>query len=140
MKCADDGVSSFQALGFVRKKVRTVAREASTRATAHFLTQLAGFTTDQLCFMDEVHADDRNRNRQFGWARKGHRVSTRGFFVRHVRYSTVALMHHTGVLSKLTVPESTTSSHMRIFAQHGIVSLRHSFYSARCLVVMTCCG
>jgi len=66
-------------LGLTRKKLRIIAMQRCSELEIEYSAALRDMHSYQFIFLDETHADNRSRNRMWGYSGMGQRVCQRGF-------------------------------------------------------------
>ena len=109
---------------FVLNKVANRAYESNSIAQGAFVGRidLSGFTIDRYVFMDEVGTDSRCTNRPYAWVQKGELSKAKGFFIKGIRYSTMAAICSTGIIAKMTFTGTSSKVLFNDFFLREVVS------------------
>jgi len=107
--------------GISSKKLKKIAKERNEDLRADFIRQMAQYAPEELCFLDEVHKDERTLYRRRGRAKKGKRAVMRGVFVRGRRVSAEGCLTLDGIVAGTVVEGSMTSDKFLYFLEHSVV-------------------
>jgi hypothetical protein len=128
--------NAFAKLDISRKKLEVLAKEADRQRHAAFVAEAARYKTEQLVFIDEVHSSSKTCVRTHGRSRRGDKVSVRGLFVRGKRYSSIGILHKSGMLGNYTVEGSIDSIELCSFATEHLLGLMMPFPAERSVLVL----
>jgi len=126
---------AMKLLGINKKKLRLVARQQSAMKQAKYLIALTAFRHDQLVFLDEMHSDRLNYNRQYGWAPVGVRPRMRGLYIKGVKYSVCGALHLDGLLTHLTITGGFKSKDYTFFVKNNLLPKMNPFPGKRSVIV-----
>lgn len=107
--------------GILLKKLKKIAKERNEDLRADFIRQMAQYAPEELCFLDEVHKDERTLIRRYGRARKGKRAIMQGVFVRGRRVSAEGCLSVDGMVTGTVVEGSMTSDKFLYYLEHSLV-------------------
>jgi transposase len=107
--------------GISLKKLKKIAKERNEDLRADFIRQMAQYAPEELCFLDEVHKDERTLIRRRGRARKGKRAVMQGVFVRGRRVSAEGCLTVDGMVAGTVVEGSMTSDKFLYYLEHSVV-------------------
>jgi len=126
---------ALKILGINKKKLRMFARQQCAVKQAKYLLALTGYRHDQLVFLDEMHSDMLNYNRQYGWAPIGVRPRVPGLYVRGVKYSVVGALHLDGLLTHLTITGGFKGKDYLFFVKNNLLPKMNPFPGPRSVIV-----
>lgn len=115
----------MQKLDITHKTLSVLALEAKPAQQAEYIHMLCqeGIRAEQMLFLDETSVDDRTFNRRVGYAPRGERARSRGYFIRGLRYSSVAALHQSGLVATQTVEGSFDREKFAEFVRKKLVSV-----------------
>jgi len=127
---------AIQRLGFTRKKLNIMAKQASYLKRAEYMLAIAQYSACQFVFMDEVHSDKRTYERRYGWAMAGRRAMKRGIYLRGQKYSSAAAMCVDGLLTYYTIKGGFNAVDFQYFLETFVVPELGVFPAPKSVLVL----
>ena len=132
----------FHANGFTRQKLCLVALQRDAVLREKYTLDISVYRPDQLIFLDETGADQRNAVRRFGYSVRGIPMQKESLFVRGERMSAIAFISTRGVLDLLVRSGTTNGEVFLEFTEKYLLPQLQPFNSinSNSVVVMDNCS
>jgi len=126
---------AIKELGITNQKLTIVPHDSDPNQSADYAWKMAVYTHDQLVFIDEMATDERSKVRKRGWGNKGRRVRSRGVYLKGKRYSTMGILHMTG-LHHYVVHGSFDGENLVDFADDFLIDYMQPYPAAKSVLVL----
>ena len=100
------------------------------------MTQLSQWTADQLVFLDESAANERTKDRKYGWAPVGVKATLSTFHRRSERWSILPAYAVEGYIAWRVIQGSFTSALFNAFVEEEVLPLCTSFSDSWSVLVL----
>jgi len=111
----------LQRAGISLKKLRKIAQERDEDLHADFMRKVAQYAPEEMIWIDETSKDEQTLIRRNGRAKKSHRASMKGVFVRGRRLTAVAALSIDGIVAGHIIEGSLRRADFLSFLEDAVV-------------------
>jgi len=111
----------LQRAGISLKKLRKITQERDKDLRADFMRKVAQYAPEEMIWIDETSKDEWTLIRRNGRAKKSHRASMKGVFVRGRRLTAVAALSIDGIVAGHVIEGSLRRADFLSFLEDAVV-------------------